>query len=79
MDKGKAIDSAKAFLEGLKKRPRQPWDDLAEDKGEQESHPEPPSPRAPATQPADEAMDQAGRLAARNRMFDKKTRYLRKD
>lgn len=81
MDKGKAINSAKAYLEGLKNRPKQPWDELADDMEKaREARSAPPPPPAPSKpQPADDPMGQAERIAARNRMFDKKTRYLRRD
>lgn len=79
--KKKAVDSAKEFLRGLESRPRQPWDDVA-DSIKRESHPAAPAPKSaarPATQPADDAMSQAERIAERNRMLDRKTRYLRRD
>ena len=74
-------DASREFLKGLKARPRQPWD-------------EPMGGAAPARKPAmkpmhkpaakprtttDDAMDQAERIATRNRDIAKKTRYLRKD
>lgn len=68
--------AAREFLEGLKTRKRQPWDDVAE--YSRESAPAPaakPSP-APARSTADDAMDQAERIAARNRKIAKQTRRV---
>jgi hypothetical protein len=77
-EKDEPLRSAKAFLEGLNNRPRQPWDELHEERTPEPPAPAPPNPPAPR-QPADDAMSQAERIAARNRDFAKRTRYLRKD
>lgn len=77
-EKESAVRSAKAFLEGLKNRPRQPWDDLHE---EREAAPEPPPPPSAPSRPqaVDDPMSMAERIAKRNRDIAAKTRHLRKD
>jgi len=75
-------DAAKEFLKGLSTRKRQPWDDVAEYSERERkaaapaAKPTPPPPSAPR-QPADDAMEQAERIAARNREIAKRTRHLR--
>ncbi len=74
-------DAAKEFLRGLETRKRQPWDDVAEYSRREAAGGTPAPPPPPAapkpTQPADEAMGQAERIATRNRDIAKRTRHLR--
>lgn len=80
--KDDAVNAARAFLEGLKNRPPQPWDDIgAAVRGDDPSRqptPTPPAPLPPSTT-SDDAIGQAQRIAERNRDLAKRTRYLRKD
>lgn len=76
-EKDAPLKSAKAFLEGLKNRPRQPWDELHEER-EAPAPPVPPKPR-PTSASAPDPMAQAQRLADRNRDIAKRTRHLREN